>query len=140
MSKLAKGTFENADCTISAGDVAGQTMDLGNVRLAEISGEAGKAAAAKTPFQFTLEHCDSNTAANAYIAFTEITAPGMRNVLEGRSNGVGIQIFRDSGRNPYPFDYDGTVASISRLPTDGLLKTWQQFLQSRRPRLLLARL
>lgn len=90
------GIVENAACAISAGDMTGQTVDLGNVRLAEISGMAGKAAAAKTPFQITLEECATAVATKASIKFTGTTAPGMDSILLSTGNGVGIQIFDKS--------------------------------------------
>lgn len=110
-----KGMVENAACAISAGDVTGNTVDLGNVRLAEISGEMAKPAAAKTPFQITLDECDTLVATKASITFTGTTAQGLNTILVGSGNGVGIQIFEKSSTTPMTF---GTASTPYTL-TDG---------------------
>ncbi|EBK0028752.1 type 1 fimbrial protein [Salmonella enterica] len=107
------GIVENAACAISAGDVNGQTVNLGNVRLAEISGSAGKASAAKTSFTITLEDCSSVVSSRAAIKFTGNTAPNMDNILVGTGIGVGIQIFDNVSAAPLVFGTNSSAYELS---------------------------
>lgn len=138
------GVVEDAACAISAGDVAGQTVDLGNVRLGEISGSKGKAAAAKTPFSITLEECSNVVASSAKIKFSGTTAPDLDTVLIGGTTDVGIQIFDKANPNqalsfgsdsaPYTLasgetklDFTAGFASATASPASGLVNATANF-------------
>ncbi|MBW7983077.1 fimbrial protein [Enterobacillus tribolii] len=97
-----KGEVVNAACAVDSNS-SNQTVNMGQVRLAELGKAAGTQASSRTPFSIQLNDCDPTVSAATQVVFNGIPAESNPSVLhagQGSSSatGVGIQIFDNSGK------------------------------------------
>lgn len=110
------GQVVDAACVISY-DTLNQTVPLGQVKLDEMSGGAGKKSPA-VPFQIRLEECDPTVQTTATFSFTGTAAGNstdqLLNDASGQmASGIAVQMANGSDNSIVPID--GTSDDISKI-------------------------
>ncbi|PJE88314.1 hypothetical protein CU280_09240 [Yersinia mollaretii] len=128
------GNAVNAACAVSAKS-SNQTIDMGQVRLAELDGGANKLSSAKTAFTIILDQCDTNVASQVGVLFTgsvananqEVLAAGM-GATSTAATGIGIQITDPNGDT---VKFDGSANSnFTLIGVTNVLTYFAQFIST----------
>lgn len=128
------GNAVDAACAVSANS-SNQTINMGQVRLAELSGGVGKLSSAKTSFNIILDQCDTNVADSVSVLFTgsvqnsnqEVLAAGMGATSQA-ATGIGIKITDPNGDT---VKFDGTLsAPFGLFGTTNVLTYFAQFIST----------
>lgn len=128
------GNAVDAACAVSA-QSSNQTINMGQVRLAELTGAVGKLSSAKTEFNIILDQCDTNVADSVSVLFTGSVVGSLQTVLAAgmgatskAATGIGIQITDPNGDI---VKFDGTdSAPFGLFGVTNVLTYFSQFIST----------